>query len=172
MSEEKRTFSRVPIRLKGYARIMQSIESPPVFTGDTMCGESSSEDLFRNSKLPDELTTFLAGMDRKIDQVLSLLNKESLENDFPIDIEIMELSAAGVKFRTKVEIETNAALEIVLLLNQLPMKMAGSKGRILGIEDDTKLYRFEFVDTRGSDMESIVQFVFQQQREQIRNSKM
>ena len=50
--------------------------------------------------------------------------------------------------------------------------MAGSKGRIHGIEDDTKLYRFEFVDTRGSDMEAIVQFVFQQQREQIRNSKM
>lgn len=172
MSEEKRTFSRVPIRLKGHARIMKSIDSPPKFTGDAVGDGSSTCSLFRNSKLPDELTTFLTEMDRKLDRILGLLSREDLQNDFPIAIEVMELSAAGVKFRSSQTIEVNESLEIVIMLSQVPLRLAGSKGRILGVEKDSGLYRFEFVDTRGSDMEAIVQFVFQQQREQIRNSKM
>ncbi len=172
MSEEKRTFSRVPIRLKGHARIMKDIDSPPKFTGDAVCAESCREDLFRNSKLPEDLTTFLTEMDRKMDRILGLLSRETLQTDFPLDIEILELSAAGVKFRCATPVEINESLEVVMILSQVPLRMAGSKGRVLGLEGDTDLYRFEFVDTRGSDMEAIVQFVFQQQREQIRNSKM
>lgn len=172
MSEEKRTYSRVPVRLKGYARIMQSLDSSQLFTGDVVGEESCRDDIFRNSKLPEDLTNFLAGMDRKLDRILGLLSKENLRSDFPLDIEIREISAAGIKFRTKEQIELSDSLEVVILLSQVPMRMAGSKGRLHGIEDDTKLYRFEFVDVRGSDLEAIVQFVFQQQREQIRNSKM
>lgn len=172
MSDEKRTFSRVPVRLKGYARIMRSIESPQIFTGDAVGDALKRDELFRNSKLPEDLTRFLTEMDRKLDRILGVLSKEHLRDDFPLDIEILELSAAGVKFRTKTPINANTPMEIVALLSQVPIKMAGSKGRILGIDDDTQLYRFEFVETRGSDMEAFVQFVFQQQREQIRNSKL
>jgi len=171
MSEEKRTFSRVPIRLKGYARVMRSIASPQIFIGDAVASDCCRDDLFRNSKLPEDLTSFLSEMDRKLDSVLGLLSKDLLRNDFPIDIEILELSGAGVKFRTKEPISIEEPLEIIVILSHVPLRMAGSKGRILGMEDDTKLYRFEFVDARGTDMEAIVQFVFQQQREQIRNSK-
>jgi len=172
MSSEKRTFSRVPVRLKGYARTMSSVDSPQMFTGDRVGEESNREALFHNSKLPEELTNFLAQMDRKMDRILGLMSKEQLRSDFPLDIEIMELSAAGIKFRTTSPIAQNKPLEIIAILSQIPLKMAGSKGRVRGIEEDTGLYRFEFVDLRGSDMEEIVQFVFQQQREQIRNSKL
>jgi len=172
MSNEKRTFSRVPVRLKGYARTMSSVQSPQMFTGDIVAEESNRDNLFRNSKLPDDLTNFLAQMDRKMDRILSLLSKDQLRSDFPMDIEIMELSAAGVKFRTKEPTAIGDAFEIIIVLSQVPLRMAGAKGRVRGVEDDTGLFRFEFVDLRGSDMEAIVQFVFQQQREQIRNSKL
>ncbi len=172
MSEEKRTFSRVPVRLKGYARIMQSISSPQIFTGDTV-GEIGNRDaLFRKSKLPEDLTNFLTEMDRKLDRILGLLSKDHIRSDFSLDVEIFELSAAGIKFRTKEEISPEDPLEVIILLSHVPLRMASSKGRIRGIDKETKLYRFEFVDTRDNDMESIVQFVFQQQREQIRNAKM
>ncbi|WP_319544056.1 PilZ domain-containing protein [uncultured Pseudodesulfovibrio sp.] len=172
MSEEKRSFSRIPVRLKGHVRPMQSIDSPQLFSGDSGYVEASRDALLKNSKLPDELTMFLAEMDRKLDQVIGILSKDSVRSDFPIDIEIMEISGAGVKFRSTQQFQPNDPLEIILVLSQMPVKMAGSKGRILDKESDTGLYRFEFVDLRGSDMESIVQFVFKQQREQIRNSKM
>jgi len=172
MSEEKRSFSRIPVRLKGHARPMQSIDSPQLFSGDSGHQTASRDALFRNSKLPEELTTFLAEMDRKLDQVIGILSKDSVRSDFSIDIEIMEISGAGVKFRSSEQFQPNDPLEIILVLSQMPVQMAGSKGRILDKESDTDLYRFEFVDMRGSDMETIVQFVFKQQREQIRNSKM
>jgi len=151
---------------------MQSIESPQLFTGDVVGKTSCRDEVFRNSKLPEDLTAFLSEMDRKIDRVLGLLSQDHLKTDFSIDIEVMELSAAGLKFRSKEVFKTDDPLEIVLLLSQVPLRMAGCKGRILDQEEDTELYRFEFVDMRGSDMEAIVQFVFQQQREQIRNSKL
>ncbi len=172
MSEEKRTFSRVAVRLKGYARTTHTLDSPPIFTGDVIEEMTCRDDLFRASKLPEDLTKFLAEMDRKLDRVLGLLSQDRIRTDFPIDIEIMELSAAGIKFRSKKKFTTDTPLEIVLLLSYAPLRMAGSKGRILGMDEDTNLYRFEFVDTRAADMETIVQFVFRQQREQIRNAKM
>ena len=172
MSEEKRTFSRVSVRLKGYARIMNSLESPPVFTGDAIEDTSGRDAFFRNSKLPEDLTQFLAEMDRKMDRVLGLLSQDHVRSDFPMEVEVLELSAAGIKFRTMEKLTTDVPLEIVLLLSYAPLRMAGSKGRILGLDSDTDLYRFEFVDTRAADMEAIVQFVFREQREQIRNAKM
>lgn len=172
MSEEKRHFSRVPARLKGYARIMRDIDSTPMFSGGTAQERTQQCDIFRNSKLPEDLTCFLSEMDRKLDQILGLLSQDTIRNDFPLDVEIMEMSAAGVKFRSQQTLDIDTPLELVMILSHVPLKMAGSKGRILGIDKEKGLYRLEFVDTRGSDMEAMVQFVFRQQREQIRNSKM
>ncbi|NDV20539.1 PilZ domain-containing protein [Pseudodesulfovibrio sp. JC047] len=172
MDEEKRTFSRIPVRLKGHIRPMRSIDSPQRFSGDSGFQESSGTALFKGSQLPEELTRFLSEVDRKLDQIIGMLSKETVRSDFPVDIEIMEISGAGVKFRSSHQFEPNAPLEMVMVLNQLPVQLASSKGRILKKEPDTELYRFEFVDMRGSDMETIVQFVFKQQRELIRNSKM
>lgn len=172
MSDEKRTFSRVPVRLKGYARIMRNIESSPIYTGDGVGDAACATALFKGSKLPEDLTNFLLEMNRKLDRILGSLSQGGLRDDFPLDIEIMELSAVGIKFRSKSSFAIGTPLEIVIVLGQVPLRMAGSKGIIRGIDEDTGLFRFEFVDTLGSSMEAIVQFVFQQQREQIRKSKM
>jgi len=172
MSDEKRTFSRVPVRLKGYARIMRDIGSPPMFTPDGAGDAASSDNLFRGGKLPEEITNFLLEMNRKLDRILGVLSQKSLRDDFPLDLEVLELSAAGIKFRSPTAFAMKTPLEVVLILGQVPLRMAGSKGRVRGLEEDTGLYRFEFIDTMGSSMETIVQFVFQQQREHIRKSKM
>ncbi|MCJ2163774.1 MULTISPECIES: PilZ domain-containing protein [unclassified Pseudodesulfovibrio] len=172
MSEEKRSFSRIQVRLKAQARIMQSVDSPQLFTGDATAHVVAREELFQKSKLPEELTSFLIEMDRKLDQVIGLLSQDYVKTDFSYDFEVKEISAAGLKFRSDQQFQAGTPLEIVLFLSHSPLHMAGSKGRILDKESDTGLYRFEFVDMRGSDMEAIVQFVFKEQREQIRNSKM
>ena len=172
MSEEKRSFSRIPVRLKALARTMQSIDSPQLFTGDAGEVLSARDALFGKSKLPEELINFLSEMDRKMDRIIGLLSQDQVKADFSMDIEVMEISGAGLKFRSPDRFDPDQPLEIILYLSQAPLRMAGSKGRILEKEADTGLYRFEFVDMRGSDMEAIVQFVFKEQREQIRNSKM
>ena len=172
MSEEKRSFSRIPVRLKALARTMDSIDTPQLFTGDAIDYTCAREDLFGKSNLPDELINFLTEMDRKLDRIVSLLSQDQVKTDFYMNLEVAEISGAGLKFRSTEKFEPDQPLEIILFLSQAPLRMAGSKGRILVQEPDTGLYRFEFVDMRGSDMEAIVQFVFKEQREQIRNSKM
>lgn len=172
MSEEKRSFSRIPVRLKAQARIMHSIESPQLFTGDAVDFATVRDSLFDKTNLPEEVVNFLIEMDRKLDRVIGLLSQDQVKSDFSIDIEVTEISGAGIKFRSTEQFDPDQPLEVIIHLSQAPLRMAGSKGRILDREPDTGIYRFEFVDMRGSDMEAIVQFVFKEQREQIRNSKM
>ncbi|MBG0789346.1 MAG: PilZ domain-containing protein [Desulfovibrionaceae bacterium] len=172
MSEEKRSFSRIQVRLKALARTMHSIDSPQLFTGDAVDFSAARDDLFHKSNLPEEVVKFLTEMDRKLDRLIGLLSRDQVRTDFSMDIEVTEISGAGIKFRSPDTFEPDQPLEIILFLSQAPLRMAGSKGRIIDREADTGLYRFEFVDMRGSDMEAIVQFVFKEQREQIRNSKM
>ena len=57
MNDEKRSFSRIPVRLKAHARAMRSIDSPQRFTGDIVGELSCRDDILRNSKLPEELAT-------------------------------------------------------------------------------------------------------------------
>lgn len=172
MSEEKRSFSRIQVRLKAQARVMESLDSPQLFTGDAMPQPVTREEFAKRSKLPEEVTAFLMEMDRKLDQIVTMLGQDMVRGDFSLPVEVMEISAAGVKFRSKRHFEPGDPLELIIYLSQSPLRLAGSKGRILDQEPDTGLYRFEFVDLRGTDMESIVQFVFKEQREQIRNSKL
>lgn len=172
MNQEKRSFSRISVRLKGLVRAMNSIDSPQLFTGDAVDFSAPRDDLFNKSKLPEEVVNFLTELDRKVDRVIGLLSQDQVKTDFSTEIEVTEISGAGLKFRSADHFESGLPLEIILVLSQAPLRMAGSKGRILDREEDTGLYRFEFVDMRGSDMEAIVQFVFKEQREQIRNSKM
>ena len=172
MSEEKRSFSRIPVRLKAVARVMHSVDSPQLFTGDAVDFSAVRDTLFAKSGLPEEVINFLVEMDRKLDRVIGLLSQDQVRTDFSIDIEVTEISGAGIKFRSREQFNPDQPLEIILYLSQAPLRMAGSKGRILDQDPETGIYRFEFVDMRGSDMETIVQFVFKEQREQIRNSKM
>jgi hypothetical protein len=151
---------------------MESLDSPQLFTGETMPQPVTREDFVQKSKLPEEVTGFLVEMDRKLDQIISMLGQDTFKVDFSLPVEVMEISAAGVKFRSSKQFHPGDPLELIIYLSQTPLRLAGSKGRILDQEPDTGLYRFEFVDLRGSDMEAIVQFVFKEQREQIRNSKM
>ncbi len=172
MSEEKRSFSRVEARVKTYARRVDSLESPQLFRGCAIGEFSSREGFAATSKLPDDLANFLMEMDRKMDRILGLLSQDQLRDDFPLNLDVMEISAAGVRFRTDDPLKVDDCLEAVFVLNRVPLKMAGAKGRIVGLDAETNLFRFEFVNIRDTDKEAIVQFVFQQQREQIRNSSM
>ena len=167
MSEEKRSFSRIEVRMKGYARPVGSVDTPPLFSSDAP--EDMPTSFPKNHKLPEELAAFLMDMDRKLDRIIGLMSTDMLRTDFPLELEIVEISGAGVKFRSSRNFEKGQALEMVLVVSQLPVRMAGAVGRIL--DREAGIHRFEFVNIHESDLESIVQYVFRQQREQIRNAK-
>ncbi|WP_147821517.1 PilZ domain-containing protein [Salidesulfovibrio onnuriiensis] len=171
MKDEKRSFSRVEARLNAYVRHVESLETPPIFSSAPALEACSREVLSRGGHLPEPLISFLCEMDKKLDQVLSFLSQDQIRNDFPMSIEIFELSGAGAKFRTTDPLSEGDKIELVLVLNQFPLRLAGTKGRIVGKEEDIGMFRLEFVNIREADLENIIQYVFQKQREIIRNAK-
>ena len=174
MTAQQRTYSRISTRLKAYIRKLSSPDSKPLFTG-CLAGELEPSMLksLQSVHIPRDLVTFLHNMDRKLDMILSLLRQDSLQEDFPIRAEVIEISGAGLKFVSKEKFKQEQALEMAIILSQFPLRIAGVVGVILRVEHLRKLpvYVVKFTNIREHDRESIVQFVFQEQREQIRERK-
>lgn len=171
MSDEKRTFSRVKTRLTAYARVAESLDTPPM-TGAAHTFESCSRDALASSgKLPEQLVTFLCEMDKKLDQMLSMMSQDQIRSDYPHTFEILEISGAGAKFRSDAKLKKDQPVDLILILNRFPLRMASTKAKIVGKDSETDLFRLEFVNIIESELESIIQYVFQRQREMIRNAK-
>jgi len=171
MGSEKRSFSRVETRLKAYARKTRSPETPSRFNATPVLAAYNRDELMRNAKLPDALITFLCELDKKADQIISLLSQDQIRSEFPLSLEVVELSGAGAKFSCSEALSEKDFLEIILVLNNFPLKISSTKARIVDKKDNSGFYRMEYVNIRESDMEAIIQYVFQRQREIIRNSK-
>jgi hypothetical protein len=167
MSSEKRSFSRVPVRLKAHARQAHALDSPRLFQSHA---QPMQADL-RGGKLPEEVTGFLQEMDRKLDTILGLLSREHLRDDFPLNLEVIEISGAGMKFSTSENVRAGDLLEVVIVLDRVPLRLAGSKGKVIDGDQSSGVHRFEFVNMNENDLEMIIQFVFQRQREEIRSSR-
>lgn len=167
MSQEKRSYSRIDTRLKAHARRTSDVSSPKLFRSQSA---PMASDL-RNAKLPEDVVGFLQEMDRKLDTILGLLSRDQIRDDFPIDLEVIEISGAGMKFRTSEPISTNDLLEVVIVLERAPLRMAGAKGTVLTHDAGSNIYGFEFQNISDNDLEAIIQFVFGRQREQIRNAR-
>ena len=169
--EEKRSFTRVPTRIRGMARRCRSLDNPLLFQHGASVTTPLPAEAVKNSGLPPQLIEYLLQLNAKLDEILAMQSREQLRQDFPIVLEILEISGAGIRFRCRDEtFFEDDTLEVVMLLGSQPPRMAGAKGRV--VERSGGLYGFEFTKIRESDQESVIQFVFQEQREQIRGIKM
>lgn len=167
MEQEQRTYSRVAARLKGLACRAESADTPPRFR--TAPRRDGSAPPMITAGLPEGLMDFLLEMDAKLDQILVGQRQDQLRQDYPLDLDIQEISGAGVRFSCAEPLAEDQVLELVMVLNQYPLRLAAAVGRVRGEEGG--LRRFEFTFIREHDLEAIVQFVFQEQREEIRNRK-
>jgi hypothetical protein len=171
---ESRSYSRVATRLTGYARKIDSPDMPPLFRSHKEYFASSGHGQSKDLGLPEGVKTFLEDMNSKLDMLLSLQSQRRLESDYPIKSEIVELSGAGLKcLQPTPPLQVGEALEMVLILSQLPVNMAGVAGTVQRLEPygQGQVLVMEFRHVRESDREAIVQFVFREQREHIRSAK-
>jgi len=171
---ENRNYSRVNVLLRGHARFIQSAEAPPLFRGGFTLPESHSpSDAKSGTPLPDALVTFLEGIDTKLNMILTSISQDKLLADFSIRLSITELSGAGIRFTSDTDLNIGQHLEIVMIFSQFPLRMVGILGTIQrkDIVDNAPCYAFCFSQVREMDREAIVQFVFQEQRERIREQK-
>lgn len=172
---ESRSYSRVATRLTGYARKIDSPDSPALFRGHKDLLTTSGHGQPKETGLPEGVRSYLEEMNSKLDMLLSLQSQRRLESDYPIKSEIVELSGAGLKcLQPSPPLQTGQALEMVLILSQLPVTMAGVVGvvqRVEPHEQRQEILVVEFRNVRETDREAIVHFVFREQREHIRSAK-
>ncbi|MFW6236482.1 MAG: PilZ domain-containing protein [Desulfovibrionales bacterium] len=171
MGKENRTYMRIPTRLRAHARRIDSADSQPLFRGIATQTETT-----RPSKVtgvPENLTTLLSEINSKLDLLVSSMNRELLLKDFPIQLEIVEISGAGVRFVNDGSVAINDNLELIIILSHFPLRLAGVSGTVQREveKEDKRFYAFNFKHIRDHDREAIVQYVFQEQREIIRESK-
>jgi hypothetical protein len=170
MDNENRTFLRIDTRLRAYCRRIDSPESPPLFRSPSVNEYPTHKP---SGHVPEAVMEMLTGINHKLDLILSTISQDMLLKDFPLRLEIVEISGAGVLFTSKEGIRTGEHMEMVLVLSQFPLRLASVSGTVQRQESKhgVVLFAFNFKQIRANDRETIVQFVFQEQREQIRESK-
>jgi len=174
MNPTNRTFSRVRTRLKAYFRLAEP-DTLPMHLGCLGCEEQkvNIEDL-RSPHLPKEFFVFLLNMDSKLNMLLNILSSNRLTDEYPYQGEIIELSGAGLKFRSDLKLKAGTFLEMAIAVSSLPPKLIGVVGELIRIEqlNEKNVYVLKYSAIRESDREQIVQFVFQEQREALREQRL
>lgn len=173
MDEEQRTFLRIPTKLRGRMRLLSSEQELQLFREAPITSTSVSTMELKSAGVNEALVNALVSIDRKLDLLISVHSHDNILEDFPYPVEIGEISGAGVKLVTDFPLETGQMIECVITLTQLPVRMAGVIGRVVRHEEVNGFpgWAVDFTRVRDRDLESIVQFVFQTQRDELRVKK-
>ena len=169
MTDSRPQFSAVDARVRGKFRIMPSPDDLPKIS---LGGEQKpvGYDELSQSKLPEAVINFLIGMSDQLNYIAALLEKNSLDEEFPHTLEGCRISGSGFAFYAAQPLEIGAYLEILLTLNSLPLKMAGVIGKVVKKENTPQgdKYSLQFTRISETNLDAIVHFVFQEQRKSIR----
>jgi c-di-GMP-binding flagellar brake protein YcgR len=116
-------------------------------------------------------------MDAKLDRILELISTEKkVEIPFCHGIG-QNISGSGMQMVVDTPVECGKIIHTTFLLSQFPFVFMNLFGEVIREKefnkDGTTLYRIgiKFLDLNINDREKIIAFVFQKQREAIRNSK-
>ncbi len=170
--DERRNFSRVETRIRAFVRTVDSSALLPMAYDNPLLAAEDKIDL-SGANIHSALGEFLQAMDAKLDTILSSIHQERLRHEFPLEVEVVEAGGNGVRFLSPEPFEDNQPLEIVLVLNQYPLRLAAAVGvvsRQQAASGGTQ-WILEFTRVREGDQEAIVSFVFREERERIREQK-
>ena len=173
--KNNRTFSRINTRLRAYMRKLVSPETAlPLFHSTPASIAQPTSKQLQEANIPVLLQQYLETLNQKLDTLINLVTRDLLREDFPLKTEITQLSGAGIKctFPDHQKLEPGDTLEVVIFLSQCPLNLASASCTVLRQEDNSEpLLALEFSKIRESEREAIVQFVFSEQREQIREKR-
>lgn len=181
MDDERRAYRRVTTLIRGRLRKLEGPEAPALFLGLGDGGAGPDKDALKNSHLPEAVVDFLLDMNAKLDTLISLHSQDKLSHNFPIQVEVTDISGAGLRAKLLPGQEAPPAegdfVEAVLVLHQFPLAMVGAIGRVTreqcpeGDDCGGGLLAIHFTRMREKDLDRVVSFVFQEERRHIRERK-
>ena len=173
---DKRRYSRTAVYFQGQFRYLSSPEEPQLCPRQVSSENASLiTQMASDPKVSAGMARFLGNLDAKLDSILSLLQRDSLDEFFPNRLMIIELSAAGVLVQSP-DLQVNDYIELVMHLGDSPPRLASAVGQVIRPRQTAfqteGVYAVNFASIRDSDREEIVRFVFQEEREKIRSKKL
>lgn len=184
MERQSQAYAKASSFIRGRLRFLSGADAPVSFTSAGGASIVSREELIRQANLSESFANFLIGLDAKLETILSMMRKETLEDDFPFKLETLEVSGAGIRFTTEAPIMPNSYLEVILFLGDYPSGIIGAVGKVqpeatpAGQHNPQEVYdpgahpwTLNFTRIREPDLDAIVQFVFQEERRRIREHR-
>ncbi|MEW6263535.1 MAG: PilZ domain-containing protein [Thermodesulfobacteriota bacterium] len=124
----------------------------------------------------DDLERFLLRLDRKLDLILNLLAERTGRKEYRHQARVMDISESGLGLVTPIYIATGSIMEIGLNLpteTWRTLDMAAETVWVQSAEGSPPGWTvgLKFTDILPQDQDSIVHYLFQKQREEIRRKK-
>jgi hypothetical protein len=160
--ENQRSFVRVSTSLTCHGRRMQSLSAPPRFRGQPVLASAG-----RRPSRQARLLGSLASIESKLDQLLAQTSVVQLAAEFPLELEVTELSGAGMRARRPAEpLAPGDVVEVVLVLNHAPLQLASAVAQVVRTQERELVFAFPRI--LENHRKAIIQFVLEEQREQRR----
>ena len=172
-------FVSVSTMLKGLFRLVEGPDSPMICANMVHTGNASlGEEALLSSRQNDATLRFLIEMDRKLDSIMGLLQRESLVADFPGEGRIVQLSGSGLVFECRQSLSIGQYMELLLLFEEMPLRLLSVMGHVEALRPGkaatgpaNKAYDMTYTCMCEEDREGIIRFVFSEQRRMIRQQK-
>ncbi len=176
-SDERRKGLRAALPAEFYFNILSEIESFTRGQGAAL-RRLAAIDSARTPTPKTDTQIFLSRLDQKLSLLIGILAERSSHKSYTHHTVVTDISEFGLAFSsTTLEIESGKILEIGLSLPAASERLMDIAGRVVHVkhqEQDGKtlfVYGVEFVDIQARDQNDIVQWIFSNQREQIRRRR-
>ncbi len=152
---------------------------PQMCSGMTsVSGLKLPEELVTQGKLSAPLAHFLVELDRKLNVIISHLQKDTLQDDFPHTGFVTDLSPNEIALECKEPLAPGDYCEVVFILQAYPLQIASGICRITDVlakapvcHPQYSSFNAVFTRLREEDKEAIIHFIFQEERRRIRQQK-
>ena len=176
-SDERRKGLRASLPAEFYFNILNSNEE--YTRGQTsVLRRLGALDALKAPSPKTESQVLLARIDQKLSLLIGMLAEGASRKSYTNHGVVVDISEFGLAFGHVLEIDSGAIIEIGLQLPDGDSRLMDIAGRIVHIKapaDPDSPFRFiygvEFTDIQGKDQNDIVQWIFSNQREQIRRRR-
>lgn len=173
------SYLTVPTLIRGRFRRVRDAEAPRIYRGAPPSPTAAiREELLAGSRQSELQIRFLAEMDRKLDAVLTLLQRDSLARDFPEEGHIVALSGHGLVMECNNDLPVGSYAELLILLEEYPMRIVSTLSRVegsraAGVLPDMHGHACDmtYAAIAEEDRDAVIRFVFSEERKRIRQSK-
>jgi len=175
-SDERRKGLRAALPVEFYFNVLSS---PEDFTRGqaSVLRRLSSIDSAKLPPMKTESQLLLSRIDQKLSLLIGMLAERSSRKSYTNHGVVIDISEFGISFGHTLFMIHGDYIEIGLQLPDGQNHLMDIGGRIVHLKDSPEgsnfahIYGVEFMDIQGKDQNEIVQWIFSNQREQIRRRR-